>query len=510
MKDLEKMLESLKDVKIITDDSEELNELEKRRIQERTLEKIQIYEEIPVKTDNDDAILSLFEGTKKDETDTDNFEEERISMRGKKARRFSKGFVGVAAAVGIMALAGGTALASGHIADFFKSVLQVDDEETKKQVVNMIANTSAEDTHDGITVKVDQIIGDNAGFYAILRMKNPPATSNSVKFGEASVTVDGIKDDQSVSWTGPEEGGYSMDEETNDVCYVLKVYTENIQGKKIHLKLNNIGYTDVNDKFHTLKKGTWNLDWTLDYKDESKTINVNKEINIFDAKAVWKTLVVSPLGIEVKCDITKKGKERFSSEEEWEKYDGTDRLVVNFMDGTRCDSRFLDYPSEYTDNYNYRSLRFAKVMKLSDIESVSFCGETVPLQENKKPIERTRYTSKVGNFTLDMPKCLDGILTMKEEKNVRDKDFKCNSHRVTFIGKKNGCKMNLFTIYRLKGMYAEDDLENYNPFMRYLGYRGGYTYTVQFAELQNEEEAKNFTDILNKYIGTCLPFFEYL
>ena len=126
MKDIEKMLENLKDINIITDDSEELNELEKRRIQERTLEKIQIYEEIPVKTDNDDAILSLFEGTKQDEMHLDDFEEEREernSMRGKKVRSFSKGFVGVAAAVGIIALAGGTALASAHISDFFKNVI---------------------------------------------------------------------------------------------------------------------------------------------------------------------------------------------------------------------------------------------------------------------------------------------------------------------------------------------------------------------------------------------------
>ena len=102
---------------------------------------------------------------------------------------------------------------------------------------------------------------------------------------------------------------------------------------------------------------------------------------------------------------------------------------------------------------------------------------------------------------------------LAEEPEVIDKVRAINvggTQNIANACKKNGCKMNLFTIYRLKGMYAEDDLENYNPFMRYLGYRGGYTYTVQFAELQNEEEAKNFTDILNKYIGTCLPFFEYL
>ena len=509
MKDFEKMLENMDEEKGIVESSEDLNELEQRRIWERTMEKIHILEQY--KNQKEDSILSLFEGTKQDEMHLDDFEEEREernNMRGKKVRRFSKGFVGVAAAVGIMALAGGTALASAHISDFFKSVLDIHDEESQKKVVNMIANTSAEDTNAGVTVKVDQIIGDNAGFYAILRVKNAPAYIGETVFGESTIKVDGISEKQSISWTEPTEGGYSQNEDTEDTCYTLKVSTENIRGKKIHLGLKNIGYNDEEGNFHALKKGNWNLDWTLDYKDESKTIAVNKDIDLMTSKAVWKSLVISPLSVAVKCDIIKQGAAEFSSEEEAEKHEGTDRLVVNFMDGTRLDSRFAE--DAYSNDFDFCSLKFDKVMKLSDIESVSFCGKTVVLNENKNPIERTRYTSKVGNFTLDLPKKLDGILTMKEEENVHDKDFNCNSHRVTFTGKKNGCTMNLFTIYRLKGMYADADLERCNPFMKYIGYRGGYTYAILISEITDEKELENFADILNEDIATCLPFFEYL
>ena len=128
MKDFEKMLENMDEEKGIVESGEDLNKLEKRRIWERTMEKIHILEQN--KNQEEDAILSLFEGTKQDEMHSDDFEEEREernNMRGKKVRRFSKGFVGVAAAVGIMALAGGTALASSHISDFFKSVLDIND-----------------------------------------------------------------------------------------------------------------------------------------------------------------------------------------------------------------------------------------------------------------------------------------------------------------------------------------------------------------------------------------------
>lgn len=46
--------------------------------------------------------------------------------------------------------------------------------------------------------------------------------------------------------------------------------------------------------------------------------------------------------------------------------------------------------------------------------------------------------------------------------------------------------------------------------MVYIGYRGGYTYTIEYGELQEEAQDKEFADIMNKYISNILPYFEYL
>ena len=46
--------------------------------------------------------------------------------------------------------------------------------------------------------------------------------------------------------------------------------------------------------------------------------------------------------------------------------------------------------------------------------------------------------------------------------------------------------------------------------MIYVDSRGGYTYTIEYGEIQDEKQAKEFTDILNTYISNVLPYFEII
>ena len=61
----------------------------------------------------------------------------------------------------------------------------------------------------------------------------------------------------------------------------------------------------------------------------------------------------------------------------------------------------------------------------------------------------------------------------------------------------------------VNGVFSEADLEGKNPMMTYIGYHGGDTYTIEYGEIQDEAQQKEFADILNTYISNILPFFEY-
>ena len=52
--------------------------------------------------------------------------------------------------------------------------------------------------------------------------------------------------------------------------------------------------------------------------------------------------------------------------------------------------------------------------------------------------------------------------------------------------------------------------EKKNDMMTYVDSRNGFTYTIEYGEIQDEKQAKEFTDILNTYISNVLPYFEII
>ena len=111
---------------------------------------------------------------------------------------------------------------------------------------------------------------------------------------------------------------------------------------------------------------------------------------------------------------------------------------------------------------------------------------------------------------MELPESVASIVTLKEQKDAKNIDFGCSESTVTFVGRRGGARMPLFTIHRLKGSFSRSEMEDLNPMMTYIDFHNGYTYTIDYGECQTEAQLREFSDIMNRYITNILPFFEYM
>ena len=286
----------------------------------------------------------------------------------------------------------------------------------------------------------------------------------------------------------------------------------NINGSHIVLSLQNIGYRNEHNKFVTLQEGDWKLSWDYQTNAEPEQITVDKKISLMDSQGLWTDLTISPLSLTAHYKITKQGKTYFT-EKEWNKYEKSDRLMIQFTDGSRIDSRYEDivtesWGSEKTEGY--KRIGFHQIVDTKTIASVTFGGRTITLHQSKTNDERIRLSSNAAKCYVELPESVASIVTLKEQKDVKNTDFGCSESTVTFIGKRGGARMPLFTIHRLKGSFSRSEMEDLNPMMIYVGFHSGYTYTIDYGECQTEAQLREFSDIMNRYITNILPFFEYM
>ena len=87
------------------------------------------------------------------------------------------------------------------------------------------------------------------------------------------------------------------------------------------------------------------------------------------------------------------------------------------------------------------------------------------LNPNVKLEQRTKLRSKAANCTVALPQNVAKLITVKEKKNDT---------------------------------------------MTYIDSRDGDTYTIEYGEIMDEKQAKEFKDILNTYISNVLPYFEII
>lgn len=487
MRDLENMLQGLGEKNKKAEQEEiTMTDLEKKRIFAQTMTKI---------------------------------EQEKVNEnRDKKNRRWRTAGKAAAAvtAVVLVGIGGTKAAAALGLDDSIRNFFHIEAGVPSQKIEKMVSTPEASTTNNGVSVSTSQVIGDTTRFYAVLKVKNLPEKPEKYEFQTTELAVkgdDGATYDYTID--GPNMAGGDGKTTTFNVLVsgINKQGVDvNLNGKSVAFTLKNIGYRDAKGKFKVVKKGNWKLDWTFKTEADVTTKEVNKNISLLDAKATWKDIRISPLSVTVDFQITKSGKAHMSFKE-WNKLEKTQRVVVQFADGTREDSRFCDdVNEEWGDEKTsgYRRIGFRKVIEPKDIVSVTFGDQTVVLNPNVKLEQRTKLRSKAANCTVALPQNVAKLITVKEKKNVKNADFKKKESYAMFMAKKNGVKMPFFTIHKIKGEYSPEQVEKKNDTMTYIDSRDGDTYTIEYGEIMDEKQAKEFKDILNTYISNVLPYFEII
>lgn len=249
-------------------------------------------------------------------------------------------------------------------------------EKMEKTTGKMLQNLNISDKQKGITVSVNQIFGDDYACYLSMNVtgfqnnKKTDVLSGRGTFGEVNVDVP----DRSIIQTSIHDEG--MDED-NSKNYLLIIGCEKMKGSHVKLQLKDFGYYNDKDEFLPVIKGTWNLDFDLTYSTNPEKYTVNKEINIYGAKAVWNDVTFTPISVSVSLTMKEKNDAELPTGVK-----PNDELCVNFADGSSISSYDVDDDAIYDDTTNI-SISFSEIKNLEDIVSVTFAGETYTIQPKK-------------------------------------------------------------------------------------------------------------------------------
>ena len=478
MRDLDEMLNKLSE-KESNPDQKALSQLEKKRIYQMTMKKI----------GEEKATI------KKQRFKTDITKAATIAM--------------IVAGIGITGTKVG---AKFGLDDSIKQFFEIKNNE-ERRAQTMVTTSNAKSSNQGVTLNISQTIGDTSRFYVVFTAKNVPKTTKELGFKGTKLQVGG-KNGYSYTMDGPRQAAVNG----KTVKYTMLVSginkdgeSVNINGKTVQLKLNDIGYRNQKGKFVTVAKGNWKLKWKFTNKAETKKITVNKKIKVMDSNCKWKDIEITPLSLTVHSFVTKQGREHFS-EAEWQKYEKSQRVTVTFTDGSKIDSRFLDDVNESwgdKKHLGFKTLGFKNVVNIKDIASVTYGNQTVKLRKLKNNVKREKRACKAMKCYITLPKDLSRITKMQVKKNVWNQDIKKKETYAMFTSKKHEVKMTIFAIHRIKGMIPEDEMQKKIPTMDYIGYYEGYTYGIQYGEIQNKDQKREFADIFNKDMKNLKFYFEY-
>lgn len=408
-----------------------------------------------------------------------------------------------------------TAVAAFGLDNNIRNYFHVQDKTSEKQIHNLVTEENAASTSHGVTLSLSQVIGDKTRFLAVVKASGlPNEVNNTLEFENSNIAVSGTNPKLLGSTLDTKMGGIEKNKTTFSILASnLNEQGEpiDINGKEITLTLSNLGYKNNNGKFVSLVKGKWKLNWELHTKAHERVIPVNKSISVMDSQATWEDISITPLSLTVHFKVTKQGKEHFS-ETEWNTYEKSNRVIIDFTDGSCIDSRFvddLDDEWQGTSGTSYKTIGFNKFIQEKDIASVTFGSKKWDITKLKNPVNRVCITSKAANCSIALPSTIQSMISTKEYYNKKNTDFNCKENYTIFWATKNNVKMPLFTIHKLNTSLSSKELEKMNPMMTFIDIHNNCTYALEYGEIQSEEQMKEFADIMNHDIANILPFFEF-
>lgn len=438
---------------------------------------------------------------------TGKIEKEKETLETKGGRRKKKHInvkqriTKIAAAIALVFITGNVVVVGAtmlHLNEKFLSYFG-QDELNESEIEENYRKVDATSVDKGVTIEVDQVLGDDHGFYALFSVKGVKDAERVIEpnFRDYNVVIEGIEDDVPISYNVLK----IYDDTEDEFSFMLKVNSQNLTGKEISFILMDFG-DGQSDDFRSIVDGKWDLKWKLSYQNNAKKIKVNKQIDLYGGKYNWDSISISPLSVSVSTTMIEEGVVHQSDDE---MLDLNDEFYVDFADGTRLNKEFMDTDDIYMDGANV-SMTFHSIKDFDDVVSVTFAGVTIPVNpDNRQP--KQLYVNDEMKFSMKMSDELYNMVQVSEVKSYEDEYLNTSGQYVSFVGELDDAQMTLFSIYRLKGMISPDEIEECAPLMTYLTYKDGYTYLIEYGEIASEEQMV-FVDILNREIAGIKHFLD--
>lgn len=438
---------------------------------------------------------------------TEKIEKEKETLETKGGRRKKKHInvkqriTKIAAAIALVFITGNVVVVGAtmlHLNEKFLSYFG-QDELNESEIEENYRKVDATSVDKGVTIEVDQVLGDDHGFYALFSVKGVKDAERVIEpnFRDYNVVIEGIEDDVPISYNVLK----IYDDTEDEFSFMLKVNSQNLTGKEISFILMDFG-DGQSDDFRSIVDGKWDLKWKLSYQNNAKKIKVNKQIDLYGGKYNWDSISISPLSVSVSTTMIEEGVVHQSDDE---MLDLNDEFYVDFADGARLNKEFMDTDDIYMDGANV-SMTFHSIKDFDDVVSVTFAGVTIPVNpDNRQP--KQLYVNDEMKFSMQMSDELYNMVQVSEVKSYEDEYLNTSGQYVSFVGELDDAQMTLFSIYRLKGMISPDEIEECAPLMTYLTYKDGYTYLIEYGEIASEEQMV-FVDILNREIAGIKHFLD--
>lgn len=366
------------------------------------------------------------------------------------------------------------------------------------EVINNIQDVAEEASIDGVSVSVEQMLGDETGFYALIKVTGFTEVMKE-KIGYMQPVfenVDAVMEDG----THPEMSGLmnmGTDYETGDYYFILKVNSPVIIQSEITLLFDNMMIDSGTGEGEHLIDGQWKISLTPEYKNESVKYDVNKAVKIGEKEYIWNSISVSPLSVTV--DVAAKDGSTITADEI------KDMFYVDFSDGSRLDARYVRAAYFYAQD-NLAVISFDRIHSLEDVVSVTFAKETYLIDE-EKIMNRVLYENDDMGFTLLVPEEIYNMMSVETSDNYHDSSFDTDGKKAVFRLTKDGVEIDAFTVYALNGEYTKEQTEERNPMVSYLLTKDGITYLFSYGEIVDDKQMEVFPDIMNKYVAYMIYFF---
>lgn len=250
---------------------------------------------------------------------------------------------------------------------------------SEKQIQELdgaVSSPLATVSQNGVTIEIKQTIADKQGVYILYDMTVPEwvELNDNIVFDDTSLEL---------------SGGYGekiIEQNKNKRTAIIYC---SVDGRaippKLKLEFNDLGYFDSAFQFNTMIEGCWTFEFALNYVDVTKTIDVNKKVDINGTNNnIITKIYISPISILINIE----GDDLWTAFRPIIKFKNGDEIKIEAVNDFNTDYSFRNLPEKATFNddasvrrYGVYSIsrRFDKIMDISEIESIIIGDVTIPI-----------------------------------------------------------------------------------------------------------------------------------